>query len=338
MVRFRYALVFVSLLYLSSSPTFAQNGDRVFSQTYAFTPGDMLSVATSSSDILLHAGSGSEARVEVYGKGRDVEEGFRRLNFSVERDGSALIIKTERANDGWFQNNRASFDIVVTAPERLDLNIATSSGDITFRRVEGEGEIATSSGDVDFDLHVGDLSVSTSSGDVEADRIEGRFSFSTSSGDFSADHVSGPAVTFASSSGDFEADRIDADRFDAKTSSGDVTVDMLLGSAEIGTSSGDVDLDDLEGALSVSTGSGDVQASLTKPGRVDISTGSGEVSLRAPRSLAADVEISAGSIRIDRGFQFAGEMARRSAEGQIGGGGQLLKVSTGSGRVSLSAR
>ena len=336
MARLRFALVFVSLLYVSSIPCLAQSGDRIFSETYAFAPGDMLSVATSSSDIILRAGSGSEARVEVYGKGRNVEDAFQRLGFTVERDGGALIVKTER--DPSWKNSRASFDIVITAPERLDLNIATSSGDIEFRRVEGTGEIATSSGDVEFDTHAGSLSVSTSSGDVEADMVEGAFSFSTSSGDFSADAVRGASVSFSSSSGDFEADQVDTERFEASSSSGDITVGTLLGSAGISTSSGDVAFDAVEGALSVSTSSGDVEAMLGKPGPVEISTGSGGVTLRAPRSLAADIEVRAGSMRIDRAFAISGDIRRNSVYGQIGGGGDILKVSTGSGRFSLSAR
>ena len=122
------------------------------------------------------------------------------------------------------------------------------------------------------------------------------------------------------------------------TSSGDISIGTLLGDAEIATSSGDVELGETEGALDITTSSGDVEADLGKPGRVEIATGSGEVSLRARRSLAANVEISGSSIRIDRNFDFDGEIERRRADGRIGGGGTLLKVSTGSGRVSLSSR
>jgi DUF4097 and DUF4098 domain-containing protein YvlB len=316
---------------------YGQDGDRVFDETYAFSPGDELSVATSSSDVFLRAGSGNEARVEVLGKGGDVEDGFERLNFSVERDGRRLIVKTERESGGWFNSNRASFDIVITAPERLALSVATSSGDVEVRRLEGAMEVATSSGDLELGTMRGPVSVATSSGDVEADRIEGALEFSTSSGDFSADAVQGTSVSFGSSSGDFEVDRIDTDRFEASTSSGDISVGVLVGNADISTSSGDVEIDEMEGALAVATSSGDVEAGLTKPGAVEISTGSGGVELSAPSSLAADVEISAGSIRIDRAFPFAGEIERRSAEGRIGGGGQRLHIETGSGRVVLSA-
>lgn len=327
---------FVVLLY----PTcYAQSGDRVFNQSYPFTPGDELSVATSSSDVILRAGSGNEARVEVYGTGRDVEEGFRRLNFSVERDGRRLVVKTERERDGWFSSgNRASFDIVITAPERLALSVATSSGDLTVRQLEGAMEVATSSGDIEIGTMRGPVSAATSSGDFEADRIEGEVEFSTSSGDFSVGAIRGASVSFASSSGDFEVGRIDADRFEAGTSSGDIAVRTLVGNADLSSSSGDVEIGEVEGGLSASTSSGDVEARLTKPGAVEISTGSGGVELSAPSSLAADVEIRAGSIRIDRAFQFAGEIKRRSAEGRIGGGGQPLRVQTGSGQVVLSAR
>lgn len=327
-----------ALVVLLYPTVYGQSGDRVFDETYAFSPGDQLTVATSSSDVFLRPGSGDEARVEVFGKGGDVEEDFERLNFSVVRDGRRLVVKTERERGGWFNSNRASFDIVITAPERLALTVATSSGDIEVARVDGPVEMASSSGDLELGTVRGPVAIATSSGDVEADRIEGGLEFSTSSGDFTADAVQGAGVSFRSSSGDFEVDRIDTDRFVAGTSSGDISIEMLVGNANVNTSSGDIEIDEMEGALAVATSSGDVEVGLTKPGAVEISTGSGGVELSAPSSLAADVEISAGSIRIDRAFPFAGEIERRSAAGRIGDGGQPLRIETGSGRVVLSAR
>lgn len=345
MTRSRYALFSVlltSLIYLTSYPGYAQSGERLYDRAFPFEPGDLLSVATSSEDIVIRPGSGNEARVEVYGQGGDAREAFERLDFEARREGDRLIVEVKRRDrDGWFSGRRAQFDVLITAPSALDLNIATASGDVVFGEVSGTGEIATSSGDVEFDVHRGALAVNTSSGDIEGDRVEGRLEANTSSGDLTVDRVSGPSVAFNSSSGDFEADLVEAERFNANTSSGDISVGTLLGSAEIGSSSGDVEIDALEGALSASTSSGDVEASLSKAtlaGPVQIATGSGGVTLHAPRALAADVDIDAGSIRIDRDFQFAGEVQRRSAEGRIGAGGPLLKVSTGSGSVALAIR
>lgn len=337
----RYALLAL-LTFLASSSGYAQSGDGFYDRTFPFEPGDMLSVATGSEDIVVRPGTGSEARVEVYGSGRDAREAFERLDVEARREGDRLIVEVKRRDrGGWFTNRRASFDVLVTVPERLDLNIVTASGDVVFGEITGTGEIATSSGDVEFGVHRGALTITTSSGDVEGDRVEGRLEVNVSSGDVSVDRISGPAVVFNASSGDFEADLVEAERFTATTSSGDISVGTLLGAAELRSSSGDVEIDVLEGALSASTNSGDVEATLGKAepaGPVSVSTGSGSVSLRAPRALAADVEISAGSIRIDRDFAFAGTTERRSAEGRIGGGGPLLKVSTGSGSVSLGAR
>lgn len=344
MSRSRYAFIalLTVIIYTTSYPGYAQSGDRFYDRTFAFEPGDLLAVATSSDDIVIRRGAGNEARVEIYGSGRDAREAFERLDVAARREGDRLIVEVKRRDrGGWFNNRRASFDVVVTAPERLDLNIATSSGDIAFGEITGSGEIASSSGDIEFDVHRGPLTVSTSSGDVEGDRVEGRFEASTSSGDVSIGRVSGPAVTFSASSGDFEAELVESDRFTASTSSGDLSVGTLLGSAELRSSSGDVEIDALEGALSASTSSGDVEATFSKAspvGPVEVSTGSGGVTLRASSGLAADVELAGGSIRIDRAFQFAGEVQRRSAEGQLGNGGPLLKVSTGSGSIALAAR
>ena len=344
MTRSRAALAFLFtvVIYATSYPGYAQSGDRFYDRTFPFEPGDLLSVATSSDDVVIRRGAGNEARVEVYGSGRDAREAFDRLEVEARREGGRLIVELKRRDrGGWFNNRRASFDVLITAPERLDLNIATSSGDVVFGEITGEGEIASSSGDIEFDAHRGALTVTTSSGDVEGGRVEGRFEASTSSGDVSVDRISGPAVAFNASSGDFEADLVESERFTANTSSGDLSIGTLLGRAELRSSSGDVEIDALEGALTASTSSGDVEATFSKAspvGPVAISTGSGGVTLRASSGLAANVELAGGSIRIDRAFEFAGEVQRRSAEGRLGNGGPLVKVSTGSGSIALAAR
>ena len=344
MRRTRTALAFLLtvVIYATSYPGYAQSGDRFYDRTFPFEPGDQLSVATGSEDIVIRRGSGNEARVEVYGSGRDAREAFERLDIETRRENGRLIVEVKRRDrGGWFTNRRASFDVLVTAPERLDLNLATSSGDVVFGEVTGTGEVATSSGDIQFGVHRGALAVRTSSGDVEGDRVEGRFEANTSSGDVSVDRISGPSVAFNASSGDFEAGLIEAERFNANTSSGDISVGTLLGSAELRSSSGDVEIDVLEGALTAETSSGDVEATLSKAapaGPVSVSTGSGGVTLRASSGLAADVEFAGGSIRIDRAFAFDGEVQRRSAEGRLGSGGPLLRVSTGSGSIALATR
>ncbi len=344
MPRSRTALAFLltAVIYATSYPGYAQSGDRFYDRTFPFEPGDLLSVATSSEDIVIRRGSGNEARVEVYGSGRDAREAFERLDVEVRREDGRLIVEVKRRDrGGWFTNRRASFDVLITAPERLDLNLVTSSGDVVFGEVTGDGEIGTSSGDVSFGTHRGALAVRTSSGDVEGDGVEGRFEANTSSGDVSVGRISGPAVAFSASSGDFEAGLVETDRFTANTSSGDISVGTLLGRAELRTSSGDIEIGALEGALTAGTSSGDVEATLSKAapvGPVTVSTRSGGVTLRASEALAAEVALSGGSIHIDRAFQFAGEVQRRSAEGRLGSGGPLLRVSTGSGRIELAAR
>ncbi len=326
------------LLLALAAPALAQPGDKVFGESYRFRAGDALSVTTSSTDLYLRTGSGSEVRVEVFAQGRNVEESFRRLNFSVEREGDGLVVTTDRKGDRWWRGNRASFAVVITAPERLDLSVATSSGDVEVGSVEGAVSVATSSGDIELGTVRGPLSVTTSSGDVEADRVEGSVEVRTSSGGLEMGTVRGAAVSFTTSSGDFSVDRLDAAAFRARSSSGDIEAGALAGNAEVSTSSGDVSLGAVEGDLAVSTSSGDLRADLVKPGRTDVTTGSGGVRLRVPASLAADVDLRGGSVRIDRALWFAGEIEDRRAEGEVGGGGALLRVRTGSGSVSLAVR
>ena len=318
----------------------AQEGTRLYDETFPVRAGDRLNIALSSEDVRVETGSGP-ATVTVYGRGRDAEEVFAERRFRADYRDGKLDIRTEAKQRGWGSNRSASFTVVVRVPARMDANVATASGDVRFARLDGKARIATSSGDVTLDEVTGpSVHVATSSGDVEGQRVQsaGAFNVATSSGDVSLREARAEEIAVATSSGDVQARAFSAQRIKVATSSGDVTVGRFSGAGELSTGSGDLDIGGIEGALKVSTGSGDVAAAFAKPGDVAVSTGSGSVSLALPRGVGADVRLSSGSIDIDRALDFRGERGRRSAEGRIGDGGVMMRVSTGSGSIELAAR
>jgi hypothetical protein len=125
--------------------------------------------------------------------------------------------------------------------------------------------------------------------------------------------------------------------------SGNVDITGITGRLRAESVSGDVDVAGVTGLVSASSVSGDVNAAIVEvegAGDMKFSSVSGNVTVRAPSSLDADIEMSSvsGSLKTD----FAIEVHEprygpgRSARGRLGSGAHSLRISTVSGRVSLS--
>ena len=132
--------------------------------------------------------------------------------------------------------------------------------------------------------------------------------------------------------------------FDGLSSvSGDVDVSGVTGAVRAKTVSGDVRIRDVAGSATAATVSGNVEVDISRldgTGDMKLNSVSGSVNVRLPANLDADIEMStvSGSLRTD--FPIQVEEARygpgRKARGRVGSGARSLRMSTVSGRVSLS--
>jgi DUF4097 and DUF4098 domain-containing protein YvlB len=124
--------------------------------------------------------------------------------------------------------------------------------------------------------------------------------------------------------------------------SGNVQVSDVMGNLQVESISGNVDVNGVSGIVSASAVSGNVNVDLKEAGsgNMKFSSVSGDVAVRAPANLAADVEMStiSGSLKTD--FQLEVHEPRygpgRSARGRLGSGAYSLRITTVSGRVSLT--
>ena len=100
---------------------------------------------------------------------------------------------------------------------------------------------------------------------------------------------------------------------------------------------------DVSGTVNAATVSGSVEVEIRRlegKGDMKFSSVSGSVNVRLPADLDAEVEMSSvsGSLRTD--FPIQVEEARygpgRKARGRVGAGARTVRLSTVSGRVSLS--
>ncbi len=127
--------------------------------------------------------------------------------------------------------------------------------------------------------------------------------------------------------------------------SGNVIVDNVTGRLRAESVSGDVDIRNVAGIVSASAVSGNVDVEISRlqgAGDMKFSSVSGSVNVKAPAQLDADVEMSSisGSLKTD--FPIEVQEQRygpgQSARGRVGSGTHSLRITTVSGRVSLTRR
>ncbi len=149
---------------------------------------------------------------------------------------------------------------------------------------------------------------------------------------------------------------------DLKTGDGSIATEDTAGPLRINTGDGSVQVHRAEGTLNAGTGDGSMQlegrftqleahsgdgsihlsllpgSSLQSSSRVN--TGDGSISMTLPRDLRADVQASTGdgSIANRLQLQSSGSNDRHNVRGLMNGGGPTLRLHSGDGSISLSAR
>ena len=135
-----------------------------------------------------------------------------------------------------------------------------------------------------------------------------------------------------------------AGRLHLSTASGDVTVRGVGGEIKAASASGTVRVNDATGTVNASTASGNVEVELTRlegAGDMRFSSASGDVHVRMPTNIDARVSMSTASGDIETNFPLEVKHDRYGsgtrAEGQLGSGARMLKISSASGNVSLKS-
>ena len=135
-----------------------------------------------------------------------------------------------------------------------------------------------------------------------------------------------------------------AGRLHLSTASGDVTVRGVGGEIRASSASGTVRVADATGTVNASTASGNVEVELTRidgSGDMKFSSASGDVRVRMPTNIDARVSMSTVSGDIETNFPIEVKQNRHGsgsrAEGQLGSGARVLKISSASGNVSLKS-
>lgn len=319
--------------------------------------GATASIFNLAGDVRLEPGSGSDVVVEVTRRGGDAEKLEVRLRGGqlVVRYPSSEVIYREGDRDGnrwgnssdlrvredgtfggeWSDGGRrtvirsrgngleAHADLVVKVPAGKRVEVHLAAGQVEATNVRGDLDIDLYSASFRATGTQGRLFIDAGSGAVRVENATGDLEIDTGSGSTTLEGLRMTSVIVDAGSGAVDARDVQAERFSVDVGSGSVRAEALA-------------TDD----LMIDTGSGGVRLDLSKvPRRSGIDTGSGSVTLGLPEGAAADLDIDTGSGGISSDFPVtADSFQRRELRGRIGGGGPLIKVSTGSGGVRLQKR
>jgi len=301
----------------------------IITKSISTKPGQKLTMVVDRGEIEIRTHSADSVEVKVLrelskttaAKARDT---FSKHTVEITGDSDGVRIKSEMPKlglTGWFNSaNRLSVHYTVTVPEKYNLDLSTSGGDIHIGAIEGQAQCRTSGGDIELGAIRGPVNARTSGGDIELAGSTGPSDLHTSGGDIEAVNVTG--------------------NLKVRTSGGGINLSKIAGEVNANTSGGDIRIADVSGPVSAHTSGGTVSAQLAESpkGQSSFKTSGGNVNVTLPANAAVDVaaKTSGGDVGSDFPGEYNKERNRYSAK--LNGGGPAMVLETSGGNIHVRRR
>lgn len=228
----------------------------------------------------------------------------------VERDGHTIRLRLP-ANDA--ERRAVIVSDQVRVPRETPVRTVSDSGATTVDGVDGAVVVHTQSGSIDLTRLGGTADVTTASGAVTIQGVGGALSVTTVSSAFTGRSLhAGMRV---------------------RTSSGAVDAVMAgAGDVDVETASSQIVLRGVDGTLTATTQSGQITAEGLPRNPWTVSAGSSSVYLDLSQSTGVALEATSdsGSVKVTGTF-LQGSATKGHAEGTMGGGGPLVRITSRSG-------
>jgi len=256
----KLTLVALAVALATVAPARAADQCRHSAERYAAAP------TAGIERIRIEAGAGSlqisgeSDAVQVMARGRacsESEELLAATDIEIRREGTLLIVTTVLPEPvearGMFTSRTAyaTLDLTVDVPDRIDLEVEDSSGDLEIESV-GSLDLADSSGDIRIRTVDGNLALTDSSGNIDVRGVRGDVTLTDSSGDVDLEEVAGDVTVPVDSSGDLEIRDVEGSVWIETDTSGDIDIADVRDDVRIDVdSSGSIDVDRVGGSFTV---------------------------------------------------------------------------------------
>jgi DUF4097 and DUF4098 domain-containing protein YvlB len=277
----------------------------VLHQEFSVAAGGSLIVDVADADVIVETGTSNAATVDVEVHAHDMvwgREVFDRMEFEAELEGDVLTIHARdphAAGHEWRQHKGVGVTAQILIPDRFDVRVITGDGDVSLTDLAGQ-----------VDMRAGD-------GDIALGNITGSVSIRTGDGDVTLGALQGDVLSVHSADGDITAQAVMAEQIELETSDGDVW------------------LRSVSGPLRARTSDGDIEVLLAKPAPTNLRTGDGDITIATAGPFGLNLDIRGESIHLPQDLMVQQSRSRRSAQGEIHGGGPDIKIATGDGSVRV---
>jgi hypothetical protein len=231
----------------------------------------------------------------------------------------------------------------IGGPAHLD----TGGGNIVARNIAGELSAITGGGHITIGSVAGNATLHTGGGHIRVASVQGTAHFETGGGNITLEH-SGAELTAETGGGEIEVGEA-AGLVRARTSGGGIRVVRMFGPTDLETSGGSIYLTQVDSAVKASTSDGGITAWFVAPpkksGACQLQSSSGDIVVHLPRELPVTIDavVEQGGdhrVIVDPAFPLKvtyddsskGEHSVR-AEGDLNGGGELLRLRTVAGNI-----
>lgn len=228
-------------------------------------------------------------------KGVSRKENSYKINHRLEGDILKVWVESPRTSWGDIDGS-----LKFLVPQQMEIDVKNSSGDIFCENISSDcTKIRASSGDVDVKMLHSDLDVRTSSGEITLYEIKGNLISQSSSGNHEYNKVTGN-IKCVATSGEIEMVNVIGD-ISSRTSSGNQEFDKIEGQINSIASSGNVRVLNSKTILSLTSSSGNLRGQgLVLMGESYFKATSGNISMMLSNDfdqLSFDLSASSGSLR-----------------------------------------
>jgi len=348
------ALVLAAVLALSSLVHAGSRQEYTYpeEETFSLDQGALITISNTRGSIDIQGGDGEQVMVRftkrVKARSRlEAKEWAEKVEILIDRDDRELFIEAKLPREwteslgslikGLFDKRPSvRVDFEIFTPRQMEIEVASVSGDVLIRAIDGNTGVDVVSGDLEIEEIEGDVRIDNVSGDMVVQSITGVLNIDAVSGDADISDVDG-SLSIDLTSGDVYGKRLRGN-VAVDATSGDVVLREVSGDVRIDLTSGDITLQQERGELWIDTSSGDVSVETVVEidGRYEVDTSSGEIVFRIPENSSSSVDLETSGGRIHAKLPMVVEsVSRTHLQGTIGSGGAEIVLSTSGGDIEL---
>jgi hypothetical protein len=275
--------------------------EKDFHYTYALKPGGRLDIENFNGSIEIAGWDRDQVEIDgvQYGATPELRDAIK---IDIAATPEEIRIRTVRP----VERRGTGVKYVIKAPHKVDLDhITSSNGSMRVNDIEGKMLLRTSNGSVRTSRARGALEVTTSNGSVDVGELDGPATIRTTNGRVTADEVHG-ALDASSSNGSIHARLVKPEPHRA---------------VKLQTTNGAIDL------TMDSLADNDIRAR----------TSNGGITVKLPEQASAHVHAHTSHSAIHTDFDIRGKVAwsKTDLEGDIGGGGSTVELTSTNGSIRL---